>query len=355
MLSTLVITGFLFFNLREAQDKLARMQALGYAVASLSERNRSPQQAQLLAVASLPAVAEYSSAVTQALYSAADNTPMHNILKSSDGGTSVVAATLKWRSGRSADPLAWSADGQQVLTGDADGVVHLWDAASGTQLQAFKGHAGAITAVTWIYRNEADAVTSYVLDGSADGAARIWDPNTGRLVRLLDARAGPVTAVAWSPNNDWSVAVGYEDGSIRIWLAKDIWPNDANQPAAAPNLCRAAGPASRITALVWNSIGDQKIGEQKLLAGDSSTARIWAAATCQPLMTFSKSIGPITSLAWSTDEQQVLIGSRDGAVAVWYMPGGTSPEQARILAKSSGEVSLVAYLTYVIWGANVCG
>ena len=59
MLSTLMITGFLFFNLREAENKLARMQALGYAVASLSERNRSPQQAQILAIASLPAVAEY--------------------------------------------------------------------------------------------------------------------------------------------------------------------------------------------------------------------------------------------------------------------------------------------------------
>ena len=260
---------------------------------------------------------------------------MHNILNKDN---SSIAVALKWRSSGTDRPLAWSSDGQQVLTGDPDGVVRLWDATSGLQLGSFTEHTAGITAVAWIYRNKDSTDTNYVLAGSEDGTVRIWDATTGILVRSLDAQAGAVTAVAWSSNNDWSVAVGYEDGSIRIWLTKDIWPGDTKEPDLAPNLCQASGAASPITALAWNSIG-----EQKILAGDNSTARIWAA-NCRPLMTFSKPIGPITALAWSANEQQVLIGSSAGNIGVWNMLGDTPQEQSRILTKYSGAVSSVAYL-----------
>ena len=270
---------------------------------------------------------------------------MHSILKSNDNGKSLVAADLKWRNDRPAGPLAWSSDGQQVLTGDPDGSVSLWDAISGARVRSFTGHTGAITAVAWINRNEGSSITNYVLDGSEDGTARIWDVSNGTLVRSLDAQAGPVAAVAWSPNTDWSVAIGYADGSIRIWLAKDVWPGDAQTAShgaqSLPSI-RASKP-NYGTSVEFDR-------EQKILVGDNRTARIWSAATCQPLMTFSKQIGPTTALAWSSDEQQVLIGSSDGTIGVWHMPGGSSPEQARILAKYGGEVEdRLRVSPYAVW------
>ena len=70
--------------------------------------------------------------------------------------------------------VAFSPDGQQVLSGSDDNQLILWDSASGAVVRRFDGHSGSITAATF------SADGAQVLSASGDGTVRILEPGHRR-------------------------------------------------------------------------------------------------------------------------------------------------------------------------------
>jgi WD40 repeat protein len=64
--------------------------------------------------------------------------------------------------------VAWSADGERILTGSADHTAKVRDAASGEPLVTLSGHAGWVMSVAW------SADGQRILTGSDDRTARVW-------------------------------------------------------------------------------------------------------------------------------------------------------------------------------------
>jgi len=64
--------------------------------------------------------------------------------------------------------VAFSADGQLLVSGGSDGTVRLWRAADGEELARFEGHTGKVNAVVIT----PDARVAY--SGGADGTLRSW-------------------------------------------------------------------------------------------------------------------------------------------------------------------------------------
>src|SRR5262249_61891705 len=64
--------------------------------------------------------------------------------------------------------VAFSPDGQVLLSGGADGTVRLWHAGDGRELHCLQGHTDQVNCVVWVPGQRS------ALSGSADGTLRRW-------------------------------------------------------------------------------------------------------------------------------------------------------------------------------------
>ena len=90
--------------------------------------------------------------------------------------------------------VAWSPNGQRVLTGSQDGTARIWDADTGEVIHTYTGNW--VRDVVWTQGGPR------VVTGSADGAAHVWDVITsGELVTLRDegAMAAPTPGALTAP------------------------------------------------------------------------------------------------------------------------------------------------------------
>ncbi len=90
--------------------------------------------------------------------------------------------------------VAFSPDGQTILTGCYDGTARLWDAATGRPIGQPLAHSGRVTSVAF----SPDGKT--ILTGGQDKTARLWDAATGRPIGQPLAHSGAVWSVAFSPD-----------------------------------------------------------------------------------------------------------------------------------------------------------
>lgn len=101
--------------------------------------------------------------------------------------------------------LAWSPDGDALITGSINGLVTLWDANTGQMLNQFVANPYHETdsrdvdslALSWV-RDVASAPDGRtVLAVSGDGTVREWSADTGDLVQEMQII--PLSSAAWSP------------------------------------------------------------------------------------------------------------------------------------------------------------
>src|SRR5258708_16232663 len=80
--------------------------------------------------------------------------------------------------------MALSADGQLVASGSFDGMVKLWEAASGRLLATLQGHTSGVMGMA--LSGDGQLVAS----GSEDGTVRLWEAASGRLLATLQGHTG---------------------------------------------------------------------------------------------------------------------------------------------------------------------
>ncbi|MFC1436167.1 WD40 repeat domain-containing protein [Streptacidiphilus sp. N1-3] len=107
-------------------------------------------------------------------------------------------------------------DGRAIaVTGDMEGVVRVWDLATGLPTAVLMGHTSAVLALASATVDGRPLAVS----GSMDGTARVWDLATGtQLRRLFNARDTWVSAVATTSLDGQHVALtGDSGGSVKVW------------------------------------------------------------------------------------------------------------------------------------------
>ncbi|KAH8108525.1 hypothetical protein DFH11DRAFT_1084988 [Phellopilus nigrolimitatus] len=213
--------------------------------------------------------------------------------------------------------IAYSPDGQHIVSGSYDNTVRIWDAKTGQQLHELSGHSSQVNAVAY----SPDA--QHIVSGSYDNTVRIWDAKTGQQLHELSGHSSQVNAVAYSPNGQYIVS-GSDDKIVRIWDAK-----------SGQQLHELSGHTSYIESVAYSPDG------QHIVSGSGDrTVRIWDAKSGKQIHGLSGHNGWVRSVAYSPDGQHIVSGSNDKTVRIWDAKSG---QQLHEFSGHTGYIKSVAY------------
>jgi WD40 repeat protein len=130
-----------------------------------------------------------------------------------DAQTGREIRSFKGLVGSGVRPLAFSRDGKRLATftgfGD-DGALRIWDVASGTECTPAAGHALNITCLAFT------ADGNSLVSGSDDRTVRLWETKTGKELKSLAGHNALLSAVAISPDGK-TIVSGDENAVVQIW------------------------------------------------------------------------------------------------------------------------------------------
>ncbi|MDZ8051700.1 MAG: protein kinase domain-containing protein [Aulosira sp. ZfuVER01] len=237
--------------------------------------------------------------------------------------------------------LAFSVNGETLISGSADKSIKIWNLQTGALKNTLNLHSDEVNSVAI----SSDDQT--LVSGSKDGNIKIVYLPIGNLKTTLPKSQNSVNSVAISPDGKTLVSGG-EDKKIKIWdLQTGELTNTLNghtksvMPVAiSPDGQTIASGSVDNTIKIWNlQTGQLKITlnghtksvmsiaispDSKTLASGSAddTIKIWDLQTGQLKNTLAKHYYPVSAVAISSDGKTLVSGSWDFTIKIWNLQTG---------------------------------
>jgi WD40 repeat protein/serine/threonine protein kinase len=266
--------------------------------------------------------------------------------------------TLKGHNGRIWS-VAFSPDGQRIVTGSGDNTAKVWDAASGKELLTLKGHTGEVWSVAFSPDGQR------IVTGSGDNTAKVWEAASGATLLTLKGHKGKIWSVAFSPDGQ-RIVTGGEDQTAEVWDAASgnpLLPLRVHNGwilsvAFSPDGQRIVTGCDDQTAKVWDAASGKELltlrghsswipsvafspdGQRIVTGGWDHVAKVWEAASGKPLLTLKGHSGGIWRVAFSPDGQRIVTGSEDQTAKIWE---AASSEELLTLKGHTNEIMSVAF------------
>jgi len=247
---------------------------------------------------------------------------------------------------------AFSPDGQVLATASLDQTVKLWEFATRRELDTLKGHDSGV----WIVAFSADG--RRLASGGQDQTVRLW--NTARTPVTRAASELPDGPVIWSPDSKL-LAGSSHDQTVRLWDAATL-ETRAVLPGASSVLtfsdhgkaimatfadgsvkyCDvAAGKVTRegpkVPSGEWRSAVVSPDGRSAAITDGTPTIQLWDIASGK-IDLLTGSAHPAAAVAFSPDCHTLISGGLVGVIDVWNVPRRQC--LASIAAHSARVVSL---------------
>ncbi|MBI1916835.1 MAG: WD40 repeat domain-containing protein [Planctomycetes bacterium] len=194
--------------------------------------------------------------------------------------------------------VAISADGRTVAAGGVDHVIHLREAATGKSLRVLRGHTDEISCVRFCLDGK-----SLVSKGH-DGMIRVWDVASGKEVRN------------WKVIGGWAVAVSPDGKTVAGFATNDPVFTLYQWDLATGQKLRefpCEGVQDGVMSLAFSPDG------KRLGSGGDRALRLWDVTTGKQLLLFGQGHGQtgIDAVAFSPDGKILAVGSHDTTIGLW--------------------------------------
>jgi serine/threonine protein kinase/WD40 repeat protein len=216
---------------------------------------------------------------------------------------------------------AFSPDGKHLASRGNDGLVKIWDVATGAELRRH-----AVGGISIAYSPDGKRLASG--DGNAR-VVRVWDAATGGDMITLGTHSNWAWCATFSPDGRRLASgsgkgngqiEGSEVGELKLW---DL---------GTKHCTNLEGHRLRISGIAFSADGQQLAS-----ASYDRTVKIWDLATKKCLVTFDKHTDVAGSPRFSPDGRLIASCGRDRPVRVWDPQSGREITRLAVLAGDRGE------------------
>ncbi|KIJ51659.1 hypothetical protein M422DRAFT_243977 [Sphaerobolus stellatus SS14] len=216
--------------------------------------------------------------------------------------------------------VAFSPDGQYIVSGSSDKTIQIWDSSTGKLVgEPLRGHSDSVTCVA--YSPDGESIVS----GSYDKTIRIWNVTRQSGDILMEHHSG-ILSLTYSPDGKYIASGGY-DFTIHIWDTSTGQEVGDYQEEHDGEIC---------------SVAYSPDGKCIVSGSADNTIRMWNISTGQPVgNSWERHVDWVRSVAYSPDGKYIVSGSNDRKIYIW--DSNTGQLVGRPLTGHTGSVSSVAY------------
>jgi WD40 repeat protein len=212
--------------------------------------------------------------------------------------------------------------------------VKLWDIASGTHLRTILGHGGYIASLHW------SADGRYLLSGDADGLIKMWDMEAEDLPVWPDQKPISVSATTFTPSNELLAIGRTADGELKLWnlstgqiiadlgnaqiISSAAFSKDATLVAAAvaPDIkIYSVATGKLITTLATHAVNAYSLefspDGTRLLSGDKEGNVIVSEVSSGRAEVQLKGENMYYRAVFSPDGKRIASADQDGKIRIW--------------------------------------
>jgi WD40 repeat protein len=193
--------------------------------------------------------------------------------------------------------LGLSPDGRRLASGGTGGMLRVWDAATGIQLSAVRGH-DHVSSLTF------GTGGRVLASAGQDGTAKLWHLPALKEGLVLRAPGDCLLAVALSADGK-TLAAGGKAGTVGLW-----------DTATGKQRAELRGHEGWVLSLAFSPDG------ATVASAGWDGVRLWDVAGRKGRATLDGHTGSVRAVCISADGSAVASGSNDGTVRVWDVRTG---------------------------------
>ncbi|HWB10664.1 MAG TPA: c-type cytochrome domain-containing protein [Pirellulales bacterium] len=271
-----------------------------------------------------------------------------------DVASGAVAKTLVGHEAQ-VTALAFSPDGNRVISGSQDKTARVWNLADGQQIAKFAGHTQTVSAVAF------DAGGGQAVSGSTDNSLKLWNTADGSELKNFAGHGGPIVGVAMTGNNQRVVSAS-ADQTVRLWNPADGQQAGAFGVGVVPTALALSRDDNRVVvgctdnsvklfqvadgkllanltghAVAVGSVGFSADGTRVVSAAAGERAIVWDTTRAAALESLVIGEGGVTFAQFTANPNEIILGSGNKLIHAATL------HFERVIPGHMGKISGLAY------------